>query len=945
MRIGYFVILIVICGSMTLANPGLLGQVSPQVLFPFVLPWDDASQSVTDLSSRSHKPAGKFGHIHVGSDGHLYTDAGRIRFFGINLVSRACFPRKEDAEKIAARMAKFGINIVRFHSMDAGTFPEGILSRSVPSTGDLDPEALDRLDYFIAQLKRNGIYVNLNLLVSRPFNAADGLPAEIEQLGVNERHVVGFLYDPVLKLEKDYARKLLTHYNAYTGMAYVEDPGVAFVEINNENGLIRRWVSNTIDHFPEVFLRDFQRDWNTWLGKRYGTTEVLLQTWKNEPLGDELLVNTDFTLGPEHWALEQHEDAEASATLTDIVPKQIVVGRSVAISVTKTGSADWDIEFNQSGIKVQSGRHYTVAFWAKADEPCTIRSSITQAHSPWKDLSPAGHIELTNDWQQFRIVTLLSDSDDNVRIDFSDLAQRTSTYWFAGISFRPGGAMGVGKHERIEDSSVPVFLPFAFEKRTEVAEHDWLSFLWEREDDYWQTVFSYLKDNLKLKSLVIGTTIENSTPDLMSKLDCIDSHEYWQHPTFPARPWDAENWIVPNLTMVNDTGGTLPNLALRRVLGKPYSVTEYNHPAPNTYSSEAYLLLAAYAGLQDWDAIYAFDYSDRSVDSWNAERITGFFDIDQHPTKLVSLIPAISMFLRGDVKPALKEIVVAANKNREIDLLRLRRAPLGAEDLGVPRDVALLHRISIATEGRGVPATSLRPDQPKVVGNRFVSDTGELVWDLSDQGRGVVIVNTARSKAVIGYNGDKRFDLNGIVINPGKTMQNGWSAITITTMEGDLPRASLSSACQFRLVITATGYTQNTGMGWKNQEKSSVGRDWGKSPSLVEGISARITLPLRSEEVQVWALNELGQRKAPIPKQQDVNGNAVIYIGSGWRTLWYEVATEDLTNTIPSHLVAGGILGGIGFVAFIALLTQRSRSGKRQQWARRYQMSKKTKNC
>ncbi len=74
-------------------------------LFTFVLPWDDASPSVANISHWLHKPAGKFGPIRIGADGHLYAGAQRVRFWGVNLCFGACFPRKEDAEKIAARMA------------------------------------------------------------------------------------------------------------------------------------------------------------------------------------------------------------------------------------------------------------------------------------------------------------------------------------------------------------------------------------------------------------------------------------------------------------------------------------------------------------------------------------------------------------------------------------------------------------------------------------------------------------------------------------------------------------------------------------------------------------------------------------------------------------------------------------------------------------------------
>ena len=60
-----------------------------------------------------------------------------------------------------------------------------------------------------------------------------------------------------------------------------------------------------------------------------------------------------------------------------------------------------------------------------------------------------------------------------------------------------------------------------------------------------------------------------------------------------GRPWDADDWTVGNRSMVNEAGGTLPGLALRRVLGKPHCVTEYNHSAPNTFGSEGFFADAA----------------------------------------------------------------------------------------------------------------------------------------------------------------------------------------------------------------------------------------------------------------------------------------------------------------------------------------------------------------
>ena len=99
--------------------------------------------------------------------------------------------------RVAARLAKFGNNIVRFHIMDMQRFPNGLLARNAKDTRTFDPEALDRLDYFTAQLIQRGVYIYLCTLNYRPFNAADGLPPEIEQLAraYQGRHVVGF-FDP-----------------------------------------------------------------------------------------------------------------------------------------------------------------------------------------------------------------------------------------------------------------------------------------------------------------------------------------------------------------------------------------------------------------------------------------------------------------------------------------------------------------------------------------------------------------------------------------------------------------------------------------------------------------------------------------------------------------------------------------------------------------------------
>jgi hypothetical protein len=80
-------------------------------------------------------------------------------------------------------------------------------------------------------------------------------------------------------------------------------------------------------------------------------------------------------------------------------------------------------------------------------------------------------------------------------------------------------------------------------------------------------------------------------------------------------------------------------------------------------------------------------------------------------------------------------------------------------------------------------------------------------------------------------------------------------------------------------------------MKWKNAEKSSVGRDWGSAPSLVEGIPANITYAKTASKIAVWALDEKGNRKDQIPVAS-INGRQQFTIKPQWKTLWYEIEIQ-----------------------------------------------------
>jgi hypothetical protein len=246
--------------------------------FPFSLPTDDTNLDSIDLTGMLHAPAGKHGFVTVRPDGHFYFEDGRrARFFGTNVGGGACAPSKERAPIIAARLAKYGVNMLRLHSMDGRWGP--LIDYRKGTTQEFDAEALDRMDYFVSELKARGIYIYMDLLDYRQFRSADGV-AQGDDFTHNWQGSMkgASIFDErMIELQKDYATKLLTHRNPYTGLRYVDDPVVAVIETTNENSVFYFFQMSglSLPHYRD----ELQRRWNRWLLSRYGGRATLAKAW------------------------------------------------------------------------------------------------------------------------------------------------------------------------------------------------------------------------------------------------------------------------------------------------------------------------------------------------------------------------------------------------------------------------------------------------------------------------------------------------------------------------------------------------------------------------------------------------------------------------------------------------------------------------------------------
>jgi hypothetical protein len=262
--LGLRVVLVIL-----LSAAWLLPAAAQSELKPFIFEHRQAAHSLVDLSFLLDAPAGKRGFVRV-ANGHLVTgDGKRLRLWGVNLTDwtrgSTMFPPKAEAPMWAATLARFGINCVRLHFLDLAA-PRGLIDAQRDDTRSFDAEQLDRFDFFMAQLKQRGIYLNLNLNVGRSYKAGDGVK-DADQI----RWAKGLtLYDArLIELQKEYAKQLLTHRNPYTQLEYRHDPAIVTVELLNENALYVGFRAPT-----PAYEQDLLDLYNQWL-KRTRTTAQL----------------------------------------------------------------------------------------------------------------------------------------------------------------------------------------------------------------------------------------------------------------------------------------------------------------------------------------------------------------------------------------------------------------------------------------------------------------------------------------------------------------------------------------------------------------------------------------------------------------------------------------------------------------------------------------------
>ncbi len=251
-------------------------------------PQNTPDDGLLGLSTWNDHIAGERGRLEMQND-RLVLAGTPIKLWGLNSEYADTAPPKEVSEFRAAFFAKYGFNSIRLHKFNDGPGWAGF--GSLLSTVKFDPQALDRFDYYCAQLKKRGLYINLssNFGVKVGPDDADRFEAFEDffdaEKGWNPNHPrlhIGhgsiYLSPGLQAIHAEQLTNLLNHKNPYTGLTYAEDPAIGFVEIFNEDSALFYTTIGKIQHSP-IMRQYISKKFAQWLEVKYGSEQQWRQAW------------------------------------------------------------------------------------------------------------------------------------------------------------------------------------------------------------------------------------------------------------------------------------------------------------------------------------------------------------------------------------------------------------------------------------------------------------------------------------------------------------------------------------------------------------------------------------------------------------------------------------------------------------------------------------------
>ena len=343
--------------------------------------------SALDLSSLSAPPSWarasspkRLPRLTIGDGGRLVAE-GRpdapLKLRGYTFNGRWAFRAShEDIDKAVRLSRTLGYNLFRFYNVDALS-PNKDMS--------IEPELLDKVDYLINQMEKQGVYMHMTLFAYSLYMKRAG---DLFQRR-NEYKIRMYLGDPLFRDAWQYGTQtLMNHVNPYTGRAWKDEPVIACVEFYNEQRLGLTKVGSMPPQTRAAFNARFRR----WLEARYKTTQGLAKAWGDASITSFEQVEVPKTLhgkGPKanDFLLLCSDLARENAEWCETALRRTGYKGLTAQYNFVTGQGDVEVRFEKSQVAIINKYFNHPSDQSNPGSKCRQNSSVGAAASYWRSMN------------------------------------------------------------------------------------------------------------------------------------------------------------------------------------------------------------------------------------------------------------------------------------------------------------------------------------------------------------------------------------------------------------------------------------------------------------------------------------------------------------------------------------------------------------------------------
>jgi hypothetical protein len=272
-------------------------------------------------------------------------------------------------------------------------------------------------------------------------------------------------------------------------------------------------------------------------------------------------------------------------------------------------------------------------------------------------------------------------------------------------------------------------------------------------------------------------------------------------------------------------------------------------------------VIASFAALQDWDAVFGFDYGTTQESSPN-NAIEGFFALGTNPAKMAFYPVAALMFRQGLMPIAPGDTVLG------LEPRSWESEPQAFQHW--TKKGALPNWRNTRVGVSPTPGSSAAPSDFNAV---QVNANGEHLD---------YVVNTPRVKGIVGFVGGREVKIGDCRFG-FSSFDNGFAALIVAALDQKDLNAS------GRVLLTLAGRVENRNMTW-NTSRTSVGSSWGNGPTMVQPIVCKVVMKV-SKAHKVYALASDGKRLKMIPSEFR-NGILSFTINRDVKSMWYEIVEK-----------------------------------------------------